>query len=238
MTSTLPSLPSLAAFHPSTTQGAQSFTDLKTLNAGSSTIANLTVLTADGDKVTISRKSESQVAYASYNFLGERDGQTTSYRETSLEFDRRNQFQLSVEGDLSQQERADLEKLVQKIDKVIKKFLKGDVDGARAKALQIGNLGSLSRVDLSVEHTESLTVTRQQTVQASEAEASKESDDPAPTSVADLIRQIVKAVKESRIDQGKLKAHLPDSLAGLFHTLGLGSPDQLFKQVFASSQPS
>jgi hypothetical protein len=238
MTSIVSSLPGAPQFSPSFLPGGQSQTNQTTLQASSSTTANLTVLTADGDRITISRKSDTQVAYSNYNALGQTDGQAVSYREQSLGFDRQSQFQLSVEGDLSQQERADLDRLVKKIDRVIKDFLKGDTEGAIAKALQINKLGSLSSVDLSVEHTESLTVARQQTVQASDSEASNPADDPAPTSAADLIRQIVKAVKESRIDLGKLKTHLPDSLASLFQALGLGSPEQLVKQVFAESRPS
>jgi hypothetical protein len=239
MTSIVSSLSGAPQFSPSFLSGGQSQTNQTTLHASSSTTANLTVLTAEGDKITISRRTDAQVAYSNYNALGQTDGQAVSYREQSLEFDRQGEFQLSVEGDLSQQERADLNKLVKKIDRVIRDFLKGDTKGAISKTLQINKLGSLSSVDLSVEHTETLTVARQQTVQASDSEASNPADDPAaPTSAADLIRQIVKAVKESRIDLGKLKTHLPNALASLFQTLGLGSPEQLIKQVFADSRPS
>jgi hypothetical protein len=216
----------------------QTFTEVKTLDAQSSTTANLTVVTAEGDKVTISQKSEAHLAYGTYNFLGQSDGQTISLLEKSVEFDHRSRLQVSVEGDLSQEERADLDKLVKKIDKVVRKFLQGDVEGALAKALKINNLGSLSSVDLAVNHTESLTVARRQTVQISDSESTKEADDPAPTSVADLIRHIVKAVKDSRIASGKLKTHAPASIASLFHTLGLGSPDHFLKQVFAELPPS
>ena len=68
--------------------------------------------------------------------------------------------------------------------------------------------------------------------------ASKEADDPAPTSVAGLIRQIVKGVKESSIDLGKLRTHLPNSISKLFHTLGLESPEHFIKQLSAESRPS
>jgi hypothetical protein len=239
MTSTSPSVSGFTPFHSSSTLGEfQRFTEVKTLDAGSSTTTDLTVLTADGDRVTLSQKSTANVAYADYNYLSRRGGQATSYREQSFEVDLQSQFQVAVEGDLNQQERADLERLVKKIEKVVRKFLKGDVEGALAKALQIKNLGSLSSVDLSVEHTESLTVARRQTVQVSDSAASEEADDPAPTSVADLIRQIVKAVKDSGIESRKLQTRLPASIANLFRTLDLGHPDHFLKQVFAELPPS
>lgn len=239
MTSTSPSVSGFTPFHSSSTLGEfQRFTEAKTLDIESSTTTDLTVLTADGDKVTLSRKSTANVAYADYNYLSRTGGQATSYRERAFEGDLQNQVQVVVEGDLNQQERTDLERLVKKIEKVVRKFLKGDVEGALAKALQIKNLGSLSSVDLSVEHAESLTVARRQTVQASDSGVSEEADDPAPTSVADLIRQIVKAVKDSRIASGKLKTHVPASIASLFRTLDLGSPDHFLKQVFAELPPS
>lgn len=70
MTSTMASLAGYPSCHDCSTLGEfQRFTEVKTLNAASSTTTDLTVMTADGDKVTFSQKSTANLAYADYNYL-------------------------------------------------------------------------------------------------------------------------------------------------------------------------
>ena len=78
MTSILSPFPNVQQLSPSFQSGGQSQTSTTIFHASSSTTANLTVLTAEGDRITISRKSDSQVAYSNYNALGQTDGQAVS----------------------------------------------------------------------------------------------------------------------------------------------------------------
>ena len=103
----------------------------------------LDVTTAEGDKITINvdRRSEATAAKAS----GE------GWAALSWGKVESGQFDLSIEGDLNDQEKADLKALLQEVGELADEFYDGDLDVAfqQAQALSISGT-SLASLDLSM----------------------------------------------------------------------------------------
>src|SRR5262245_29369215 len=92
---------------------------LSTFQASTDTQSRLTIVTEDGDRVTLSSHATSEVAYADYRYLGDQ----TAVRAQSLTVGATSELSVSVEGDLSRDELHDIRRLVHDLDKVVRDAL-------------------------------------------------------------------------------------------------------------------
>ena len=115
---------------------------------------HLSVTTAEGDTITLSANLESDFRAVNYKFPGEGDGKTVDVQAKYAEYSLRQEFGVTVDGDLNEQEVKDLEKLFRKVTNIFKQYVSGQDDVALAKTAKLaerfGNLSSLSGLDLSV----------------------------------------------------------------------------------------
>ncbi len=119
--------------------------------ATSATDASIGITTDDGDTVTITLSSEAEAAYAWYR----RDGSggsrallASASRETGI----------TVQGSLDQEEVSDVARLVARLRRAVRSFLKGNVSAAVHQALEGPPLDSLAGFTLGVTHSESLSL--------------------------------------------------------------------------------
>jgi hypothetical protein len=121
----------------------------------------LSVTTADGDKITLSADIESDFLAASYKSHVEGGGTTTDVEAKYAKYSLKQEFGVTVEGDLSEQEVKDLTKLFRKVANIFEKYLNGQDEAALAKTAKLverfGRLSSLSDLDLNVEVERSVT---------------------------------------------------------------------------------
>ncbi|WP_018691639.1 DUF5610 domain-containing protein [Algicola sagamiensis] len=99
---------------------------------------DLTITTAEGDKVSFSFSSQVQYTEA-YNVaaqFGEGGGQASGYYEQS--FYQAVGFSFTVEGDLNEEEQEAIANLVNDISKLSDDFFNGDIDKAFQQALDLG----------------------------------------------------------------------------------------------------
>jgi hypothetical protein len=152
-------------FNPPSTNG----TGTQQLNTQVSGIAvsndfsgRLSVTTAEGDTITLSADIESDFRAVNYKSHVEGDGKTVDIEAKYAEYSLKQEFGVTVEGDLNEQEVKDLAKLFRKVANIFKKFLSGQDDEALAKTAKLaerfGTLSSLSSLDLSVDVERSVTV--------------------------------------------------------------------------------
>ena len=122
----------------------------------------LSVTTAEGDTITLSADLESDFRAVNYKSHVEGDGKTVDVEAKYAEYSLKQEFGVTVEGDLNEQELKDLAKLFRKVANIFKKFLSGQDDEALAKTAKLaerfGKLSSLSSLDLSVDVERSVTV--------------------------------------------------------------------------------
>lgn len=119
------------------------------------------VTTAEGDKVTLNLAVETDYRYA---HAGTRFpvGAATPSAQEAAETSVARSLGVTVEGNLSDQELADLAKLLQSITGIFRKYLQGQDEQAAARTARLAerfeSLSLLSKVDLSLEMTRTLAV--------------------------------------------------------------------------------
>lgn len=122
----------------------------------------LNVTTAEGDTITLSADLESDFRAVSYKSHVEGDGTTVDVEAKYAEYSLKQEFGVTVEGDLNEQEVKDLVKLFRKVANIFKKYLSGQDDEALAKTAKLaerfGKLSSLTGLDLSVDVERSVTI--------------------------------------------------------------------------------
>jgi hypothetical protein len=122
----------------------------------------LSVTTAEGDTITLSADLESDFRAVNYKSDVESDGKTMDVEAKYAEFSLKQEFGVTVKGDLNEQEIKDLEKLFRKVANIFKQYLNGHDDEAIAKTAKLaerfGKLSSLSGLDLNVDVERSVTV--------------------------------------------------------------------------------
>ena len=151
-------------FQTPTTASAPQRLDTKVSAVSASTdlSGQLTVTTAEGDKVTLTANLEAQFRAVNYQGQVQTDNGTVDVKAKSVEASFKREFGVTVEGDLNDQELSDLAKLFRRVTNIFRKFFNGQDDEAQAKTAKLaekfGNLSSLSGLDLSVDVQRSVTV--------------------------------------------------------------------------------
>jgi len=116
--------------------------------------AGLTIKTREGDIVTLSTSQFSSLNAHEYNSQGRmetQDGQVSAnYSERSIDLASGQTFSFSVEGDLNEQELADIESIVSGIDGIVYQMAEGDMDEAVALALSMGYYDSVSMYEADI----------------------------------------------------------------------------------------
>ncbi len=122
----------------------------------------LSVTTTEGDTIILSANIESDFRAVNYKARAEGDGTTVDVDAKYAEYSLTQEFGVTVEGDLNEQEVEDLEKLFRTVVDIFKKFLIGQDDEVLAKtanlAERFGALSSLSGLDVRVDVERSITV--------------------------------------------------------------------------------
>jgi hypothetical protein len=122
----------------------------------------VSVVTAEGDKVTFSLDVETDFRYLNYQYKAQFDDKSLEIKGEYAESSISQTGGLTVEGDLNEQEVADLTKLFKNVTSIFRKFFRGQDEQAVAKTAKLaerfGNFSSLGELDLSVDVTRSVTV--------------------------------------------------------------------------------
>lgn len=121
----------------------------------------VSVTTAEGDKITLSANLESDFLAVSYKSqvagASTKAGDEAKCAEHSL----KQEYGVTVEGDLNEQEVKDLAKLFRRVANIFEKYLNGQDDAALAKTGKLverfGRLSSLSGLDLNLDVERSVT---------------------------------------------------------------------------------
>lgn len=122
----------------------------------------LSVTTEEGDTITLSADLESDFRAMNYKSHAEAEDTTVDIEAKYAEYSLKQEFGVTVEGDLNEEEVKDLAKLFRKVANIFKTFLSGQDDAALAKTVKLGdsfgNYSSLADLNLSVDLERSVTV--------------------------------------------------------------------------------
>lgn len=106
--------------------------------AASSSNSDLSITTADGDRVTISFSAlQERYAGEQYNYYSDADSTEFNYQSSISSYKEAN-FSFSVEGDLDDGEIEAISELIKDIKKIQKAFFNGNIEKAYEQALKLG----------------------------------------------------------------------------------------------------
>ena len=137
---------------------------------------DIEIQTAEGDRVTISSDARTEAALLTYKHLAFNGEGYDAEQMQLVDFQADSSFELSVVGDLNEQEKADIEALLKDIGARLKAFLAGgaDADGPTAAAGRYASLESFT-ADIEV-HRELTTLNA---VEARISQVAETGDSPA-----------------------------------------------------------
>ncbi|MCD6535082.1 MAG: hypothetical protein J7L25_13555 [Deltaproteobacteria bacterium] len=141
------------------------------VTASTSFSKDIAIETDEGDKVTLSYKNDTSFQAASYDAFYQRNSlvsgengdlmcQQTAQSHTDIfSYSQETQFPLSIEGDLSEQERKDIREALEIIDKLMMDTLQGgDLLKAAQDAAKILELESIDTVDADYRYQSLITI--------------------------------------------------------------------------------
>ncbi len=156
-------LPDLSLFNPfASNEGTLNKTQSSSASLQVEQSSDITLFTAEGDKVTLSSFSSLEASYATYSSQGLIDGVATQSHIEAFSITEQFAMELSIEGDLNEQELKDILKAFKTIEKLSEDFFSGNTEDALDYTEKITGLDSIAGFDANLQYSLSLSV--QQTV--------------------------------------------------------------------------
>jgi len=147
--------------------------DAQAVNASRSIQEAFTIVTKEGDKVTLSGSSRFELGLTTYNASGRIQGADVNAQGQSLSLSSSRELSISVEGDLSEEELRDIRKLVRTTERLARDFARGDLDAVAKDTRKLSGLDSLASFQGEISISQSLSVAQlQQSVVATPANPS------------------------------------------------------------------
>jgi hypothetical protein len=143
---------------------------LRTLQASRTDLAvvsrtqqmEIELVTAEGDKVTLSVDSRAAGLQASYEDVQTDDSGTATYRKSELTMGLyQRDMSFTVEGDLSAAELRDINKTLKTLDKMMNRFVNGKLGSLAAQTRKLQGLNTIADLEVHIT-TESRTLTATQ----------------------------------------------------------------------------
>jgi len=132
---------------------------------------DITLVTDEGDRVTISSSFQRQAVYSTYEGISQytvsatsenlamENTELTMFEGETFEYENDRNFSISVDGDLNKQELKSIRKAVKTIDKIMTDILYGkNIPEGLAKAIEISNLGSIASLEANYQYDKTVLV--------------------------------------------------------------------------------
>jgi hypothetical protein len=240
VTSTLPHAADLHSFLQPREQASASI--LTRVHAETWTNADIAITTAEGDTVVLSAGAVLQTAYASYDARGRLAGQGFDVHAEAAQLVVSQDTAMTVAGDLSDAELADVHHLLAKLGAMAVDFLAGELDDAVTHVLDLGELDTLANFDASFEYVQHVRVEQHYTAQENLCHTPASTEKPvssariSPKSIERLLDRTMQVTEAFQVDPEALAEALPQFTNRLMHTLikayGADAPKtQLAEQV-------
>ena len=145
------------------------------------TNADISLITADGDKVTISASSTLLATHTTYDFLGRIEGQALAAHAEKLQISSTSEFAITVEGELDQEELADINKLLDAIKTTVAGVFSGKSDKLQQSLAGFGDLDSIASFEATLSYSRVASAERATRIASSGDAANDDATDTAPT---------------------------------------------------------
>jgi len=223
---------------PASTQASYQSSRLNRLSVSEEQQADVDIVTAEGDRVTLSSDYRAAASLATYEHLALSDSGYRHIEAQMLTFQMEQEIAVTVEGDLNPQELADIKALLSDLGEMFKEFLTSGgqeplgVDENFSKLSSLKSVQAQFEYSTSVEylsaHTDEMTIggsipARSQPEPDAPVAAAVQNPapaiDPTPVETAPLADRMAQKVRDSGVKSQKLlkllKKFLKQFLKGL-----------------------
>lgn len=120
--------------------------------------AELEITTAEGDRVTLLSQSKLRAAYAGYDSQGKLTGTESSVSTNIYQIVTTNNVAIAVEGNLNEEELADIRNLLQSVEDIFMNFISGDgtMEESLAASLSLDSMKTLSHFDAELKYSQKI----------------------------------------------------------------------------------
>ncbi len=215
------------------------------ISASSSESKDITIFTDEGDKVTLSYDQKTEASYENLKALSYQGAFATANDTTVTKeklarmqaeqflFENSKNLSISVEGDLSEEELADIKEALGQIDEIMTDLLHGgDISEVSDEIEEIRNLETLSRVEaeysyekeVSIEHVAAKQTTTYSEYQQPER-IGRGRHGRGQRSLEKLIDKMEKLIEDSNIKPAKFLKRLEKLFDKISERLEDGTPE-------------
>ena len=178
---------------------------------------DITIITDDGDRVTISSDTNMESSYTSYSGLLRSESSHVKAEGYEYQSQMRSSFSMSIAGDLDSQEYDDIISALKTIDSVMKSVSTGNMADLQSIAEKFGKLDSLSGLSASIQVEESMSYKQvQSAVSEVNSPGVKENRGQGNGEKLDhALERILNSGKKQGKSHGKVKQLMNDYLSGV-----------------------
>ncbi len=197
------------------------------------TNTSFSFVTAEGDRVSLSSGSQVNTSLDTYTFQGLTEGQTTGVQSQKFSTSIQQNFQLLIEGDLNEQEQADIQEFLKSAKSIFQDLALGNTEEATNTAVSLGNLESLAQASLFVRQATSVSIATQSSRIAfqegkglNEASRGNAQSEPGRLSTIEQILEKIRDAQDNfQIDPEKLVNRLPTLATTVLQSIEDNTPE-------------
>lgn len=184
---------------------------------------DITILTEDGDRVTITSNQQSQASYSSFSAIRHQSSYVefgnmavdqnryAMFQDERFEYENSRRFSISIDGDLNEHELKDIRKAIKAIDKIMKNILYGgDIAQGVEKALQLVKLDSISGIVANYRYENAISTEKMEVKEVSSYNRDGQIERLLPgfnreiDYIENLINEMINIIKESAVKPSKI----------------------------------
>ncbi|GJL64747.1 MAG: hypothetical protein NPIRA04_34010 [Nitrospirales bacterium] len=188
---------------------------------------NFSFVTSEGDRVSLSSASEVNTSFGTYTFQGLANNQTVSVQAQQFNISTQKSFHLLVEGELNEQEQADIQEFLKSANNILQELTHGNTEEAANVAASLEKLDTLSQAALFFRQstsvslaTQSTSIARQDGTRSNEHSLTQTQSNTEHASPLELILgKLREAQEHSQLDPEQLGNQFPTLVTSLIQSL-------------------
>jgi hypothetical protein len=196
---------------------------------------DITLTTKEGDTVMISAFSQTKSSYMGFDYTELVKGKMSSAKTETGSASTENEFEMTVKGDLNEEEMADIKKIIGQLDQIMNDLVSGDMKSVIPRAMGvIDNTDTISGLSAVLKYEQKVSVEQSLSTRVT-------GDNLLSEVVAKITDQIKEVIDKSKVDPEKLKKPIQNMFAEMMDKLSAKTQQdtmksRLLEQVSSSLQ--
>lgn len=154
---------------------------------------DITLVTDEGDRVSIQKAQGASLDYLAFDYTEGLKDKMRSVSSEEAKLQRFGSFEISVEGDLSQEEMKDIQKVLKGLDQVMKDLKSGNLEEVLKQSTQLlKNRDTLSSLEAVLQFSQELEIQERRMVKGLDLQSLS----PKPVNLLDFIERLTEKVEK------------------------------------------